>query len=225
MLSRLVQSSLPWPPLPPLSSPGSTPLRSPPLSSPGSAALWSPPLSSPDSGVVRSPPWSSPGSATLGAWSERRPPLSSPGSVPVRRPPLSSPGSTEREPLPTKFSAGAATVPPLSSPGSGLVRRPPLSSPGSAGLDAFLAADAFLSSAWVSSLDFAADLGVALAELTAGAAVLVAESSATRTFLASSLGPVPVLLSDWVVAKAALPVRRTPATDNARAALVFMAPH
>jgi hypothetical protein len=34
-----------------------------------------------------------------------------------------------------------------------------------------------------------------------------------------------VLLSDWVVAKAAPPVRRTPATDNARAALVFMAPH
>jgi hypothetical protein len=78
-----------------------------------------------------------------------------------------------------------------------------------------------LSSACVSSLAFA----VAAAELTAGAGVLVAESSVTRTLLLSSLVPGPVLLSDWVAAKAVPPVRRMPATDSARAALVFMAPH
>jgi len=83
-----------------------------------------------------------------------------------------------------------------------------------------LAADAFLSSACVSSLAFA----VAVAGLTAGAGVLVAESSVTGTLLASSLVPGPVLPSDWVVAKAAPPVRRMPATDSARAARVFMPP-
>jgi hypothetical protein len=57
----------------------------------------------------------------------------------------------------------------------------------------------------------------------AGAAGVEAESSGKRRVLALPVSPLEELLRVWVLAaRAAVPVRRIPTIDSARAAFVFM---
>ena len=157
-----VQSSLPWPPWPPLSSPGSGAFRRPPLSSRASAA----------------------GGIRVG----RRPPLSSPGSGVARCPPLSSPGSTEA----------------------------------AAGADDVAWGDAFPSSPGV---PVAVGFGLPAAAVNPGngaVGVLVAESSGRSLLALPGASEEELTRIGALAARAAVPVRRIPAIESARAVFVLM---